>query len=60
MSSRDLATLYITVLAEYCNKIFKEMTHTEVISIKIDRDEQPKEIYALAKIISYKVIRFCM
>jgi CheY-like chemotaxis protein len=45
---------YLTILAKWCKTIFCEMTKTEVIDVKIKRDERPKEIYALAKIIPYE------
>jgi CheY-like chemotaxis protein len=51
-----MITQYLNILAECCKKIFKEMTQTEVIGVKIKPDERPKEIYALAKIIHYEDI----
>lgn len=45
---------YLTVLAECCKDVFQEMTKTEVLNVKIKRDERLKEIYAVALVVPYE------
>ncbi len=52
MSMNYLA--YLNILADNCKRVFMEMTHTEVVSVKIKKEERPKEIYAIASITPYE------
>jgi len=45
---------YLNILADNCKRVFMEMTHTEVVSVKIKKEERPKEIYAIASITPYE------
>lgn len=54
MSMNYLA--YLNILADNCKKVFSEMTQTEVVSVKIKKEERPKEIYAIASITPYEDI----
>ena len=45
---------YLTVLAECCKEIFQEMTNTEVINVKIKRDERLRESYIVALVVPYE------
>ena len=45
---------YLTVLADCCRKVFKEMTTTSVMDVKIKKDERLKEIYAIAQVVPYE------
>lgn len=45
---------YIDVLAETAEKIFSEMTNTEVVRTNIKRDERLKADFAVAQVIEYK------
>ena len=45
---------YLNILSDNCKKVFTEMTHTEVVSVRIKKEERPKEIYAIASITPYE------
>ncbi|RJR38551.1 MAG: response regulator [Deltaproteobacteria bacterium] len=45
---------YLTVLADCCQKIFTEMTRTEVVKVSVKRDERLKEMYAVAQVAPYE------
>lgn len=45
---------YLTVLADCCQKIFAEMTQTEVVNVAVRRDERLREIYAVAQVAPYE------
>jgi CheY-like chemotaxis protein/CheY-specific phosphatase CheX len=45
---------YLTVLAVSCQRVFAEMTQTEIVNVSIKRDERLKEIYAVAQVAPYE------
>lgn len=45
---------YLAVLADCCKRVFKEMTKTEVMNVKIKRDERVQETYAVAQIVPFE------
>ena len=49
-----METKYLTVLADCCQRIFSEMTRTEVVNVSIKRDERLKEIYPVAQLAPYE------
>ncbi|MDD2902691.1 MAG: response regulator [Syntrophales bacterium] len=49
-----METKYLTVLADCCQRIFSEMTRTEVVNVSIKKDERFQEIYAVAQVAPYE------
>ena len=48
---------YLTILAESCQSVFAEMTHSEIVNVTIKKEERLKEIYAVAQVAPYADFR---
>lgn len=45
---------YLTILAESCRDVFQQMARTDVVSIKVKKDERLREVHAVAQVIPYE------
>lgn len=47
---------YISILANCCKDVFQLMAKTDVVSVKVKKDERLREIYSVAQVVPYEDI----